>query len=580
MTQFHRSHTQTSTCDRLLNNKVASRLYAQDNTLYSFSEYARQSAENFMGWTRLASEPPYDLAEISTWAKEIIDEGLERVVLIGEGGSSQAPMTVTKIHALGGREIRFSTLDSLSPLYLHKVLADIDLRKAIIIVSSKSGTTLETLSLARIIWDFACAELGQKDAGSRFVAITDPGSSLAQLGESLNFRRVFLGQPNVGGRFSALSVFGLVPIALVGMDIERFIAHARETELACARDDKDNPALKLATFLYDHISEESAFAFSFMGPQPGRVLGLWIEQLIAESLGKNGEGIVPQIAIIPEFLNDPYSIRPVVTYAMSCCPEFEVIPHQIDLDVPRAHMRIDDVYRIGSHFVMWEYATAMLGFLMGVPPFDQPDVQSAKVNTSRALHGLLPRTGYQLNEGWAVLEKSERFEHVEPHDLAETFDAVLSSIDPSDWVALNCFLPFTGERREPLERMRLSLAKHLNVPACLEIGPRYLHSTGQLQKGGRNNGVFIILSATEDDDILIPGESHTLGDIILAQARGDLITLSEKGRRAIHLHLVNNHPDTLDMVAEAFERACVRHNRVDENAKANGVHCDAVTILE
>lgn len=564
MVDFTLLHTQTQTLEQLIAEDIASRVHQQDASVFSFSEQAQEISQQFMGWTQLASKPLIDIEQLQAFAQDMIHEGegLERIILIGEGGSSQAPMTITKLHALEGREIRFSTLDSLSPLYLHKILGDSDISRAAIIVSSKSGTTLETLSLAEIIWDFAVSVLGEEHAGKRFIAITDPNTKLEQLARKRSFRAVFNGNVSVGGRFSALSVFGLVPAALVGMDLKLFLKEAQETEVLCAENSKRNPALQLAAFLYDHVSKDSAYAFSFMSPQPGRVLGLWIEQMIAESLGKNSKGIVPQIAIDPQLLNDPYEIRPVVTYSIKNYPEFEAIKSQIDNDIPQAHFSINSPYELGSHFLIWEYATAFLGYLLKRCPFDQPDVQSAKVNTSRALYGLLPNYAFTLKEPWLVAEASQAlsktFSQIHPETLDILLDSFFSQVKKGSWTALNCFLPFTGDRREPLERMRWSIARYLGAPSCLEIGPRYLHSTGQLQKGGKNNGVFLILSATEDDDILIPHESHSLGDIIIAQAKGDLVTLSNKGRKALHLHLSDNHAETLNKLAEAVEASCKR----------------------
>lgn len=562
MVDFTLMHAHTHTLEDLIAQRIASRVYRQDATVFSFSAQAQDTAKKFMGWTQLASRPLIKLDELEAFAQEMIHEGqgLERIILIGEGGSSQAPMTITKLHALEGRKIRFSTLDSLSPLYLHKILGDSDISRAAVIVSSKSGTTLETLSLAEIVWDFAVSVLGEQEAGRRFIAITDPNTKLEQLARSRSYRAVFNGDISVGGRFSALSVFGLVPAALVGIDLRLFLEKARETEQLCASDSKENPALQLAAFLYDHVSPHSAYAFSYMSPQPGRVLGLWIEQMIAESLGKNSKGIVPQIAIDPTLLNEPYEIRPVVTYSMKNYPEFEAIKNQIDQDIPQAHFSINSPYDLGSHFLIWEYATAFLGYLLKRCPFDQPDVQSAKVNTSRALFGLLPTYAFTLKEPWLVAEASQAlsktFNGIQPQSLSVLLTHFFSQVKKGSWTALNCFLPFTGDRREPLERMRWCIARYLGVPSCLEIGPRYLHSTGQLQKGGKNNGLFLILSATEDDDILIPHESHSLGDIIIAQAKGDLVTLSNKGRKALHLHLSNNHADTLNQLANLVELSC------------------------
>ena len=558
---------------RLVANNVPSRVHAKDATLYDFSEESLESARGDMGWTDLASNPPVSIDDMVAFAEEVIAEGLDRVGLLGEGGSSQAPMTITKLNADKHPDIRFSTLDCLSPIYLRKILRNIDYSRSFFIVSSKSGSTLETLSLFKLIWEDAVEQLGPEKAGRRFVAITDPGTKLQDIATELNFRGIFLGQPTVGGRFSGLSVFGLLPAALCGLDIRDLLARAAEMERLCAMDSPDNPAVQLADFLMTNLSPDSANCFTYISPQPGRVFGLWMEQLIAESLGKDGMGVVPHIEIDVNLLNHHQPKHPVVVY--HTCPDstFDRDASLLSPEVPQRSYVLEDSLDIGRHFVLWEYATAFMGWLMKVPPFNQPDVQLAKTNTSRALHGLMPNRAHRLEEPWIIAEYSEAFEQatgiVDPtkmRSIDEVLDALFALVKDDNWVSVNAFLPFTGERRGPMEVIRHTLARSLEVPTALEIGPRYLHSTGQLQKGGVNNGVFVILSAYEDDDIKVPGEDYYLGELEVAQSKGDLAALSSKGRRALHLHLVDSNADTLWRLAHAFEDAGLR--RAVKNALA------------
>ena len=247
----------------LLENRVASRMHAKDATLFDFSDVALQSAQDYMGWTDLASNPPTAIEQIQAFAQEALAEGIDYVGLLGEGGSSQAPMTITKLSAAQHRDVRFSTLDSLSPVYVRQILHGVDYRRSLFIVSSKSGGTIETLSLYKIIWEDVVHELGEEEAARHFVAITDPGSGLEQLARERNFRGVFLGEPSVGGRFSALSVFGLVPAALCGLDVAAIVSRAAEMERLCAQDSPTNPAIQLADFLARNLSRRSAFAFTY-----------------------------------------------------------------------------------------------------------------------------------------------------------------------------------------------------------------------------------------------------------------------------------------------------------------------------
>ncbi|MEE8715454.1 MAG: hypothetical protein SOI26_05195 [Coriobacteriales bacterium] len=552
--------------EKLVSDHVPSRVHAKDATLYDFSDVALDSARNFMGWTDLSSNPPVPIDDICALADEVIAEGLDRVGLLGEGGSSQAPMTITKLNAAKHPDIRFSTLDSLSPVYIHKILRNIDYSRSFFIVSSKSGGTLETLSMFKLIWDDAVRQLGEADAGRRFVAITDPGTKLETIARNLNFRAIFLGEPTVGGRFSGMSVFGLLPAALCGLDVRALVSRAAEMERLCSADRPDNPAVQLANFLLSNLSPDSANCFSYISPQSGRVFGLWMEQLIAESLGKDGHGVVPHIEIDVNLLNHHQPRHPVVIYHTSPDSTFDRDASLLSPDVPQRSYVLEDSLDIGQHFVLWEYAVAFMGYLMEVPPFNQPDVQLAKTMTSHALMGMLPERSHRLEEPWVIAEYSDAFEQrtgiVDPtrmRSIDEVLDALYELVGPHNWISVNAFLPFTGERRGPMEVIRHTLARILEVPTALEVGPRYLHSTGQLQKGGEDSGIFVILSSYEADDIQVPGESYSLGQLQVSQSRGDLAALSSKGRRALHLHLIDSDPDTLWRLAHAFEDAGLRY---------------------
>lgn len=551
--------------ERLVAEHVPSRMHVKDSTLYDFSDVALDSARNFMGWTDLASNPPTSIDQIEEFARGVADDDINYVGLLGEGGSSQAPMTITKLCAALHPRVRFSTLDSLSPVYVRQILHGVDYAHAIFIVSSKSGGTLETLSLYHVIWEDVVRELGEQEAGKHFVAITDPGSDLEKLARERSFRGVFLGEPTVGGRFSALSVFGLVPAALCGLDVRDMVARAAEMERMCSQDSPNNPAVQLASFLITNLSPASANCFTYISPQPGRVFGLWMEQLIAESLGKDGKGVVPHIEIDVNLLNHHQPMHPVVVYHTNADSTFDREASMLSPNVPQRSYMLEDPMDIGRHFVLWEYATAFMGWLMEVPPFNQPDVQAAKTNTKAILAGHLPDRTHRLAEPWVCAEYSDEFASqtgiVDPTQMRSVdsvIDAFMGLVEPGCWISVNAFLPFTGERRGPMEVIRHTLARHLRVPCSLEIGPRYLHSTGQLQKGGENTGLFLILSGNEVNDLEVPGTQYSLGQLEVAQSKGDLETLSAKGRRALHLHMIDTDADTLWRLAHAFEEAGTR----------------------
>ena len=545
----------------LVKDCVASRIYAKDDTLYDFSEEAQQFARDFMGWTDLATNPPCPLEQIKSFAQEQIDNGLRTVVLVGQGGSTQASMTITKYNKIDSGKIMFRTMDSDSPVRIRGLFSEIDPAHTVFIHSSKSGGTIEPRLIMSAIRDKLATLMPAEEIPQHLIAITDPGSALAKQAQDEGWLGLFYGEPTVGGRYSALSVFGLLPAALVGIDIDRVIEHAIEAEKACSEDSIDNPAIALAAFLYDGYAN-GRDKVCFLTQKRGRVLGLWIEQLVAESLGKEGKGILPNIEVDSLNLAKDPGDRSVIMYQTKTdlwdeLKNFEMSLSYVDPTIPRMNFKIDSVEELAEHFVMWEYAIAMCGYLMKICPFDQPDVASAKAAVLEILKEGHPEPDIvenfigDIHMGDAEVELSECMKGAET--IEEALRNLFASIQPGDFFALNAFLPYTGEwRRESLENIRHAVAEKLGVVSCLEVGPRYLHSTGQLQKGGANNGVFLILSADEVKDIPLCDEiADSLGGLAKAQASGDLVTLSSRGRRAMHLHLPDNAGVTLRALSEA-----------------------------
>ncbi len=543
----------------LVKEQVASRMHSKDASLFDFSEEAQECAKNFMGWADLAGNPPVDIDDIQSFADEVRAEGLKTVVLIGQGGSTQAPMTITKYNKADSSMVSFKTIDSDSPVRLRAIMCDVNPEKTLFIVSSKSGGTLEPRLALQAVRDELSERMTAREAVHHLVAITDPGSDLEKQAVKEGWRKIFNGEPTVGGRFSALSVFGLLPAALVGIDLADFLAHAREAEKHCSEDSIDNPAIGLAAFLYDNYTQ-GRDKFSFLTPKRGRVLGLWIEQLVAESLGKEGQGILPNIEVDSLVLTKDPGDRSVIMYQTRTDlwderKNFEMSLAYMDAAIPRMNFRIDSVYELPEHFIMWEYAIAMCGYLMKVCPFDQPDVASAKAAVLEILKNGQPAPDFceefigDIHMGECEVRLSDSMKGAT--SVHDALRALFKSVQPGDYFALNAFLPFTGEgRREALETIRHAAADHLNVVSCLEVGPRYLHSTGQLQKGGPNRGVFLILSADELKDIpLLKAPAPSLASLAKAQASGDLVTLSSRGRRCVHLHLPDNASVTLRELA-------------------------------
>lgn len=551
----------------LVRDKVASRIHAKDHTLYAFEEDACDCAADFMGWADLATNPPYPCEQIQAFAAKAIAEGIETVLLIGQGGSTQAPMTITKYNKIDRNAVDFKVLDSVSPVRVRTILTGIDLEKTLVLVSSKSGGTIEMRSVLDAVVDHFTETMPAEQISSHLVAITDPGSGLEARALDEHWRACFPGEPTVGGRFSALSVFGLVPAALAGIDLADFLGHAKEAEQACSEDAVDNPAIALASFLFDNYLA-GRDKFCFFTPKRGRVLGLWIEQLVAESLGKNGLGILPNIEIDTLLLAEDPKDRCVITYSTKTDlwderKNFDLSLAYLDDAIPRLSFRIESAAELAEHFVMWEYAVAMCGYLMKVCPFDQPDVASTKAAALRILEQGQPEPDFE-EPFIGRVHMGEAEVTMAPCVKADTIEDALynlfSSVQPGDYFALNAFLPFDGEgRREALEVIRHGVADKLGVASCLEIGPRYLHSTGQLHKGGPNKGVFLIISADELKDIpLSHVEAESLGTLAKAQAAADLSILIERGRRCMHLHLPDNSGVTIRALGDAVMRVLYR----------------------
>ena len=547
----------------LVKDRAASRIFHKEATLYNFSEEAEDFARNFMGWTDLASNPRCNAQELAKFADQVAKDGIDTIVLVGQGGSTQAPMTITKYNKQDTNRLRFRTLDSDSPVRIRELYATCDPFRTLFILSSKSGGTIEPRMLMAAIREEYEPVLGA-DLVKHLVAITDPGTKLDELAQAEGWRHVFHGLSDVGGRFSALTVFGLLPAALVGINLDDFLAHAREAEARCSEDAIDNPAINLAAFLYDNYLQ-GRNKFCFLTPKRGRVLGLWIEQLVAESLGKEGKGILPNIEVDSLLLADDPQDRSVIMYQTRAdlwdeSKNFEMSLAYIDSAIPRQSYKVESALELAEHFIMWEYAIAMCGYLMQVCPFDQPDVAAAKAEVLTILREGQPAPDFVENFTDDILmgqvEANVSPQFAEYEDLRGVLKALLGSIQPGDFFAVNAFLPYTGEgRREALEAIRHDVAEAFRVVSSLEVGPRYLHSTGQLQKGGRNEGVYLVLSADELKDVPLPAgaPAPSLGALARAQAAGDLITLADRGRRAVHLHLPDNSGVTLRCLAEVVK---------------------------
>jgi glucose-6-phosphate isomerase len=583
------SHISEACLSELISVKAASRLAAKDASLFSFSNSAEKLAMARMGWTDLCSNPPLDPDALVAFASQARCEGLEAVVLIGQGGSTQAAMTITKLNALKGGGVSFKTMDSLSPVYVSHILGSSDPAKTLYIVSSKSGSTIEPMMLLKVVWQYVSAYLGPSRTPNRFIAITDEGSELEAFSRENNFRATFTGSDDIGGRYSALSIFGLLPMSLVGIDLGEVFEQGSQTQRFCSKDSSENPAIRLAAFLYENYLA-GRDKFSLVMPSSGQVFGLWIEQLVAESLGKDSKGILPNVEVDAGVLSVYHRDRCAISYAVGNTEGFQESLDCIHPDIPMVNAEVTSPIDIVNHFIIWEYAIALCAYLMKVNPFDQPDVEITKKLVKSILYeGTSEFKALSEAQTHANLSPSYRrdFEESEISRFMEistnliggiesenqlTLDCaikrLLASIEEGDYFVLAAYLPFFGiGRREALERMRHRVVDRIGAVSCLEIGPRYLHSTGQLHKGGSNTGIFLILSADELNDMPIPSERFSLSDLVLAQARADFEALASLGRRVLHIHLIDNDSRTLSKLADRICTAVSASQASKSNAK-------------
>jgi len=524
-----------------------SRLWERDPSLWTDSDEG-----NWLGWLTITDDQLAHQHKLAEMAADVRSGGFAHVLLLGMGGSSLCPevlkMTFGKIP--GSPEL--DVLDSTDPAQIQATEQKIDLAKTLFLVSSKSGSTLEPNIFKQYFFERVRQAVGAEKAGSRFVAITDPGSKMEHVARGDNFRRIFQGLPSIGGRYSALSNFGMVPAAVMGMNTQKFLDRAEEMVQACKScvPVEDNPGVILGIILGTLATngrDKVTIATS-----PGiSGLGAWLEQLIAESTGKEGRGIIP---VDREQLGPPevYGEDRVFAYLrLESAPDRTQDEKVAALERaahPVVRIAVGDLYDLGQEFFRWEIATAVAGSIIGINAFNQPDVEASKIATRNLTSeyeraGSLPAEKSILEEGDIRLFTDEKNRAAlaqaagSDQTLVGYLRAHLNRIKAGDYFALLAYLPMFGEHDEALENMRHQVRDHKRVATCLGFGPRFLHSTGQAYKGGPNSGVFLQVTCDDARDLSVPGQKYTFGVVKAAQARGDFQVLAERNRRALRVHL-------------------------------------------
>jgi transaldolase/glucose-6-phosphate isomerase len=530
---------------------VVARVYRNDPTIWTDSEEGKDEIQKRLGWLDLPVEGQMLIPELTEFTEECRASGYTKVLLLGMGGSSLAPETMSRILGRRSEGLDLIILDSTIPAQVRAAEDWVDYSQTLFIVASKSGSTSETLSLFQYFWEKSKEHLGEA-RGEHFIAITDPGSNLVRVGKSHGFRRVFTANPNVGGRYSALTHFGLVPAALMGIDLHKFLDRAADAARRCSP--SRDLELNLSAFLGIFVGVGAVNGrdkLTLLTDKDFAPLGAWLEQLIAESSGKEGKGIVP-VADEPLAAPEAYGDDRLFVYLRNSGEKDEFVGDLENAGQPVVVLNVPDHYSLGAQFYRWEFAVAVACSLIGVNAFDQPDVQDNKNRTKEKIAHYLENG--QLSEPQVRWETKDAqvfgtaFEGLRDcNSPTEVIDTFIGLNKDGDYIAINAFVPRNAKTVEKLNRLRTQILEKTGRATTLGFGPRFLHSTGQLHKGGGNNGLFIQITQEDPADLDIPGKGYSFGVLARAQAQGDLEALLARGRRAIRIHLPAGAPLKFDL---------------------------------
>jgi len=539
------------------------RLWQRDASLWTNSDEA-----NWLGWLGITAEQSAQPQRFLDLARDA--RGFKHILLLGMGGSSLCPEVLRMTYGKVPGFPELHVLDSTDPAQIKTFENKIDLANTLFVVSSKSGTTLEPNIYKQYFFERVKQTVGADKAGSRFIAITDPGSKLEKVAEHDHFRHVFHGVPSIGGRYSALSDFGLVPAALMGVDTVKFLDRTEEMVEACAScvPVEENPGVVLGVIL-GTAANSGRDKVTIIASSAISDLGAWLEQLLAESTGKQGKGIVP---VDREDLGAPevYGQDRVFAYLrLETAPDTAQDAKVAALEKaghPVVRIALSDIYDLGQEFFRWEIATAVAGSIIGINAFNQPDVEASKVVT-RELTAEYEKTGSLPAES-PILEAEGIQLFTDPKNaealrkavgsdqsLAGYLRAHLNRLGAGDYFALLAYIEMNAAHQSQLEDLRLGVRNKKKNATVLEFGPRFLHSTGQAYKGGPNSGVFLQVTCDDAADFPVPGQKYTFGVVKAAQARGDFQVLAERGRRALRVHLGKDLESGLAKLTAAFRQA-------------------------
>ncbi len=540
---FHLGSRQPSVDEavaRVEKEKFVERIWNKDATLWKSDEAHGKIISNALGWLDVAEQMCSYASQLVAFA-ESVRRDFDAVVVLGMGGSSLCSEVTRRLFGKRDGWPALKVLDSTVPESVALLEASLDLSRTLFIVASKSGTTTEPVMFHRYFFDRVKSVKGDR-AGENFVAVTDPDTQLVKDAERDHFRHVFLNMADIGGRYSALSYFGMVPAAVAGVDVATLLDRARHAaHVAAVSIVRKNPAAMLGAVL-GAMAQQGRDKLTLITPPPLDTLGLWIEQLIAESTGKEGKGIVPIAGEPPLDAKTYGNDRLFVCVRMQGTDETQRLRELTAAGHPVVDIVLQDPLDLGEVFFLWEFATAVAGAILGIDPFDQPNVQESKDNTRRLLEE------YKTSGSMTAGGKQS------PADDADAVSALLARVKSGDYVALTEYFAENTDRDRLIARIRETLARALHVATTTGYGPRFLHSTGQLHKGGADNGVFIQLTGGPDVDVPIPGEKFGFGVLVRAQAVGDYQSLAARNRRLLSINLGNDVDLGLQKLAETVKK--------------------------
>lgn len=539
-------------------HSIVKRFWEKDHTIWRSEEAHKKSILNRLGWLNSLDLMLSNTESLIAFGNEIKDAGFKNIVVLGMGGSSLCPDVCRATFGSAPGFPQLLVLDSTNPTSVLRIEQQIELGKTLFIVASKSGGTTETNMFYQYFYDRITGI--KKNPGENFIAVTDANTKMEGIAKEKQFRRIFINPEDIGGRYSALSYFGLVPMALIGMDIKKILHSADEMRKQCRFETVQNPAAQIG-LLMGEAHNEDVDKMTFILSKEIATFGYWAEQLIAESTGKEGKGILPvEGEIIPQsYDSNKYGEDRFFIFLLleKDSQKYSLLQDELTKkNIPFANIILKDIYDLGSQFFMWEFATAISAIVLKINPFDEPNVKESKDNTVRVIEEYKTNGKLPINNSAIVQKPYSIF--AEPAYLSKlsttTVSALLkkhfTGIKNENYIALLAYIDQNPVNEKILYSLREELTKMFGLPVTVGFGPRYLHSTGQLHKGGKSNGIFLIIAGDEPQDSKIPGEIFSFEILKNAQSLGDYQSFADRNLKLLYMHIAGDIEKGLKQISE------------------------------